>query len=287
MEEEGGNIMIPFDFEYYRPDTVMEAVELFHSLDSMEKEPVYFSGGTEIITMARRGDLYTGAVIDIKHIRECKSIENMNGTITIGSAVSLNSISQSNVFPLLGLTAGRAADHTVRGKLTVGGNICGRIIYREAVLPFLLADSLAVIAGMEGLRTIPINSVFDGKLKLNRGELLVSIITDEAYAAAPFESFKRTRQESIDYPLVTAAALKKDGYIRAAFSGICSFPFRSQKIEEDINKEGISAGERAEIALSHLPASIMSGISGSAPYRAFVFKNVLTAIIKKLEVEQL
>ena len=53
------------------------------------------------------------------------------------------------------------ADHTARGKITLGGNICAQIFYREAVLPFLLADSEVIIAGPKGMKVAAINQVFD------------------------------------------------------------------------------------------------------------------------------
>jgi xanthine dehydrogenase molybdenum-binding subunit len=62
--------MIEFDFEYYRPSTIEEAVGLYHTLHTSGKMPIYYSGGTEIITLARSGQIMMGAVIDIKGISE-------------------------------------------------------------------------------------------------------------------------------------------------------------------------------------------------------------------------
>ncbi|RST72991.1 hypothetical protein D4T97_013970 [Siminovitchia acidinfaciens] len=58
--------MIPFDFEYYRPDSLDGAIELFHTLD--DKKTEIFCGGTEFITFARNNQLTADAVIDIKCI---------------------------------------------------------------------------------------------------------------------------------------------------------------------------------------------------------------------------
>lgn len=59
--------MIPFDFDYYRPDTIDEAVQLFRLLDSQGKSPLYFGGGSEIISMARVHNIHTKAVIDLMY----------------------------------------------------------------------------------------------------------------------------------------------------------------------------------------------------------------------------
>jgi len=50
--------MIPFDFEYYRPKKIKEAIQLFNRLKSSGREPIYYGGGTEIISMARVHNIY-------------------------------------------------------------------------------------------------------------------------------------------------------------------------------------------------------------------------------------
>ena len=62
--------MIPFDFDYYLPNTVEEAVELFQNLDTEGKNPLYYAGGTEIVSFCRRQLIKPAALIDIKGIEE-------------------------------------------------------------------------------------------------------------------------------------------------------------------------------------------------------------------------
>ncbi|MFC4767818.1 FAD binding domain-containing protein [Effusibacillus consociatus] len=275
--------MISFDFEYYKPSSILEAVRLFQQLSLQGKKPIYYSGGTEIITMARLNLLFTKAVIDIKGIPECNALQIRKNQLTIGTALTLTHLSEANVFPLLTETAGRAADHTARNKITLGGNICGSIIYREAVLPFLLSDSEVVLAGTKGIKVMPINSVFIRELQLEKGEFFVQVRTDRSYAELPYVSVKKRKLEKIDYPLVTIAALKKENRIRAAFSGVCAFPFRSLEMEDDLNNENLPLEIRIDRAISHLPAPIIDDIRGSSEYREFVLKNTLFEILETLE----
>ena len=268
--------MIAFDFEYYKPASVHEAVNLFFDLDAQNKAPVYYSGGTEIISLARVNINKTGAVIDIKGIPECNNIEDKNNQIIIGSTLSLSSIAEINIF------IRRAADHTARNKITLGGNICGKLPYRETVLPFLLCNSEVLTAGRNGLRKAPINSVFNEKLNLENGEFLVQIITDKNYMDLPFKTVKRTKQEKVDYPLVSIAALKKDNDIRAAFSGLCGFPFRSSKIGEMLNDKNTDLNSRIDNIMKSLPAPVLNDIQGSREYRKFIAGNVLMDIIKQI-----
>jgi CO/xanthine dehydrogenase FAD-binding subunit len=274
--------MIPFEFEYFHPDTIEEAVNAFEELDRKGKHPIYYSGGTEIISMARRNHLVTGAVIDIKGIPECNVISMDNSSLILGSAVTLTSLSEENLFPLLSEVSKGVADHTIRDKITLGGNICGRIIYREAVLPLLLCDSTVLIAGIKGMRNVPINEAFDKKLNLEKGEFLVQLITDESFLNLPHVSIKKTKQEKIDYPLITVSALKKDQHLRVAFSGVFPYPFRSLMVEEILNDDSLPWPSRIDQAIKSLPEPVMGGLSGSPEYRTFVLKNTLYEIMTEL-----
>jgi CO/xanthine dehydrogenase FAD-binding subunit len=275
--------VIPFEFDYYRVDSIEEALNLFQEIDSQGKEPLYYNGGTEIISMARKNDISANSVIDIKGIPECNEFKLESDKLTIGASVTLTSISEANLFPMLSKLSKGVADHTIQDKITFGGNICGKIIFRETVLAFLLCDSLAVIAGYGGITTVPINQVFKEKLLLGKGEFLVQLITDREYLLLPNIVIKKTKLEEIDYPLLTIAALKVGGWIRVALSGVCSYPFRSDKMEEILNNKGKPLDYRVSTALQYLPAPILDNIEASSGYRSFVLKNTLADVIRELE----
>lgn len=277
--------MIPINFEYYKPDSLDEAVKLYGKLSESNKNPLYYSGGTEIITMARRNDISTKAVIDIKGIPECNVFETRNNQMVIGAAVTLTRISENKSVPVLSKTANFPADHTARNTITVGGNICGRIIYKEAILGHLIADSNVIIYGEKGKRIVPINKAFNQRLQLEKGEFLFQLTTDMIYAKLPYISVKKTKMEKIDYPLIIMAALKKNNNIQIAFSGVCAFPFRSIKMEEDINNKNLSKEKRIEQAINHVPAPIFGNIQGSSEYKKFVLRNLLNYTLEKLEGE--
>jgi aerobic carbon-monoxide dehydrogenase medium subunit len=275
--------VIPFDFDYFKPVSIQETVGVFDAQNVKGKRPVYFCGGTEIITLGRLNIGYTEAVIDIKALKECRVMGLNNENLVIGSAITLTEIEEANLFPLLTKTASEVADRTARNKITLGGNICGRIFYREAVLPFLLADSKVVLAGLKGYRVMPMNEVFIEELKLEKGEFLVQLITDRKYLTAPFFSIKRRRQWYTGYPLVTVASLKIENKIRVAISGLCHFPFRSSDVETALNESGLTHEERVAKAIKALPNNILTDVEGSAEYRIFVLKHTLLDMMAEIE----
>ncbi|MDP4161963.1 MAG: FAD binding domain-containing protein [Bacillota bacterium] len=275
--------MIPFDFDYFRPKTLQEALQIFREQMAMGKKPYYFSGGTELITLGRVQLAKADAVIDLKKINEVRACRIDGDHIVLGSCLALTEVEESNLFPLLTKTASEIADHTSRNKITLGGNIRGGIHYREAVLPFLLADSTAVIVSAKGVTFKKMSEVFQGSLRLENDELLVQLITERKWASLPFVHVKRRRQWETGYPLVTVAALMSDNGIRVAVSGLCAFPFRSEKMENGLNSKGTGIEERIKMALDGIPATVLSDVEGSAEYRMFVLGNVLRDLVSELE----
>ncbi len=274
--------MIAYDFEYYRPDTLKQATDLFIKLNNESKSPIYYSGGTEFISMARMNNIFTKAVIDIKTIPECNILTKENRKVFIGSAVTLTQINESNIFPLLAKTASRIADHTIQDKVTLGGNICGTIIYRSAVLPLLLTDCTIMTYGPDGAKTHDIHNIFNERMLLGNGEFVVQAVINEDYVTMPYSHAKITKQEKIDYPLIESAAIRKNNEIRIAFSALCGFPFRSVKVEQVLNNKSFSPEDRLSKILCSLPGDILSDISGSAEYRRFVLGNVIQDTLERL-----
>ncbi|QDS34156.1 FAD binding domain-containing protein [Brevibacillus brevis] len=275
--------MIPFDFDYYQPASIQKAVEWFQLLHKRGKNPMYYAGGTEIITWARTNSIHPGAVIDLKAIPECHVMEIQNDKLVIGACVSLSALSTANLFPLLSETAQGVADQTARNKITLGGNIAGKIHFREAVLPLLLANSKVIIAGIQGVKEASIHQVFTQQLRLEPDEFLVQTVTDRSYLSSPYVHYKKRQIGKIGYPLVTIAALKKNNRIHTAYSGVCSFPFRSFEIEQVFNESSIPLAVRIEQAMSKLPAPVITNAEGSAAYRKFVLKQTMADAIQTLE----
>ncbi len=275
--------MIPFDFEYYKPETVEEAVQIYFDLNSKGKKPLYYGGGTEIISMARAFNIYTGAVIDIKGIPECNVQELNDNKLIIGSAVTLTQIAEANLFPVLSLTVQRIADHTIQDKITLGGNIAGTIIYRESVLPLLISGSEVTIADLNGLKQVPLMDILEKRIKLSSGDFIVNAAIDSHFLSLPYVHSKRTKSDKIDYPLITLAALKDNNRINIAFSGVCSYPFRSLIIEDYLNDTNLPNNIRVNNVINNIPDLVLSDLTGSAEYRKFVLQKMLMEVLSKLE----
>ena len=275
--------MIPFNFEYFKPKNFQEAFEQYFIYKNQDKKPFYISGGTELITLGRLNIVHTNGVIDLKGIPDYSFMFFHEQYLYIGGGTPLTIIEDANLFPLLSQTVSEIADRTARNKITIAGNICAQIFYREAVLPLLISDCHIGIAGAEGIIYHPINNIFNKEIQLHEGQYVFSILIGKTYTTLPFVSIKRRRQGDNGYPLVTVAAIKKDQDIRLSISGLCSFPFRSHEMEKELNTKTLPVEERVNKALEFIPGAVLNDVEGSAEYRIFVLKNTLIDIIKELE----
>ena len=275
--------MIAFNFSYYRPVTLKEAVEIWSDLKKQGKTSVYYSGGSEIITMCRTGSIKPDAVIDIKNIAECKGIYKDENYLHIGSVCTLNEISKSKLFPLLGLCCGRIADHTNQCRITLGGNLSGTIMYRETSLALLVSDALISVYGTGGERTVPFCSVFNERMLLSPGEMITRVSVPLWALSLRYTHIKKTTNEKIDYPLLSLGGLVKDDKLRIAFSGLFAYPFRCEKLEEVLNDKKESPYNRAITASSLIRNSVLDNTDASKEYRLFVFENTIQEVLEAVE----
>lgn len=278
--------MIAFDFAYYQPTTVQEAVKYYQQAVKVNKKVMYYSGGTEFITFARKGNIHADVIIDIKSIPECNFLEVTNDVFSIGAAVSLNKIAETKVYPLLGEVAKGIADHTSRNKITIGGNINSHLMYKEMMLPLLLTDTTLEVYGHKGLRSVPLSEAYNEKINLADGELLTKINIPIAQIAASYVFIKRTKLSKVGYPVASIAAIMKEGRLQVAMSGVCPYPFRSQKLEKILNESTETQEARVEHALTELPTELIEDVNGSTAYRQFLIKQILKEIYEVLEREK-
>jgi CO/xanthine dehydrogenase FAD-binding subunit len=276
-------MMIPIDFSYCRPDTLEEAAQTHAQLLKDGFSPVFYGGGSEIITMSRSGSISPGAVIDIKSIPECNVMEMDKEYLAIGAANSLYRIKESKLFEPLGTTCGRISDHTNQCRITLGGNLCGTIQYRECCLALMLCETRLVLCGPRGIRTAAMKDVFDGRMRLGESEFIVQAHIPASVLQTKYFHIKKTAQEKLDYPLLSILALIQDGKLRVAISGICKFPFCSEQLDQVLNNRSDPISNRVQAIPSLLPGVVKTDSEASANFRTFVLKKTLCNLLKEFE----
>ena len=273
--------MIAADITYLRPDTAEEAVDAW----SRHEGARYLAGGTEITTAARRtAALDLRACIDVKRIAEANVHEICGDRLCLGAALSLSDVAAGDAFPLLNAVLRGIADHSVRNRLTLGGNVAGLLPYREAVLPLLLADAAVrtIAPAKEGAQAIrrerKLRAIFDKRLILSPGELVLSFCVPIEAPEWPWSHHRKTRTSSVDYPLATTAMVHDGTAIRLAVAGTHPYPVRSDAADAALSKDGVAALPAVLAAFGPLRADSRA----SAEYRVALLKNIIRASLEEL-----
>lgn len=254
----GGRQVIDFDFSYFQPKTIEEAYEMYKLNSNKGKKVMYFNGGTEFISRARHNEVDVDLLIDIKYIPECRTYKLEDGELCIGASVTLSELSDQKLFPLLSTVVSGIATRTARNKITVGGNMCSDLPYKEACLPFLLAESTLVIATEKGVVKRPMRELFE----IKDSEFIVQIITNEQMTKQRFTYAKRTRQSHVNYPIVTMTTMEIDNSLSVAVSGLCDVPIHTDDVQ----------GSEVALGTSEI---ILDDELATKEYRQFVFTSLL------------
>lgn len=263
--------MIDFDFIYLQPKSVEEALQAYTSHSDKGESIMYFGGGTEFISRSRRGEVDVDVVIDIKHIPDCQTYKLEDEKLFIGSGITLSTLTDKDLFPLLSSVSRGIATKTARNKITVGGNLCSNLPYKEAYLPFLLAGSTVVIASEKGLINRPIEEL----IGIQKDEFLVQIITDEKMTKRPFSYFKRTRQSRVNYPVLTMATMEVNRHLHMAVGGLCDVPVHFDIVQSRTWQEAFEKNKKL------IPKPIIDDELASREYREFVFKMLFQRVLNE------
>jgi aerobic carbon-monoxide dehydrogenase medium subunit len=164
---------------YEAPDTAEGAVAL---LSSAPGDARILAGGTDLLVQMRADVVDPGLIVDIKKIKETRSVTEEKGGFRIGAAVTGAELKEhpalKKVWPGVIEAANLIGSTQVQGRATMGGNLCNGSPAADSVPALIAAGAVATIAGPNGRRDLPVEDVMLGprKLALQRGEFIVSFL---------------------------------------------------------------------------------------------------------------
>ena len=273
--------MIAADISYFQADTAEEAVEAWSNCAGAR----YLAGGTELTTSARRTAApEINALVDIKRIPELNIHQIQADQLVLGAALALGDVVEGDAFPFLSAVLRGIADHTVRNRLTLGGNVAGMLPYREAVLPLLLCNASihSILPGQDGAppqrKTRLLSEAFDKRLILEPGELLLSFSVPIDATELEWSHGRKTRTGPVDYPLVTSCMVREGQAFRLAISGAHPYPIHVEDADALLNEKGAAAAAEAITRLGPL----RSDSRASAEYRTALLTQLIGESLEDL-----
>ncbi len=165
--------------QYHAPANVKDAVKLMAGSKGATQ---ILAGGTDLLVRMRSGLAEPDNIIDIKRIKEMKTIAKDGKGFKIGAAVSAAEMNEhaglSKAWPGLVEAAGLIGSTQVQGRATIAGNLCNASPAADSVPAMVAAGAKALIRGPKGTRKVPVERICTapGRTVLKKGELMEAII---------------------------------------------------------------------------------------------------------------
>ena len=165
------------DLRYEAPDTLQAAVALL----AKESGPArILAGGTDVIVQMETDLIEPALLVDIKKIPEVRAIAAEGGGFRVGAAATgmqiMGHAALCKAWPGVLDGVKLIGSIQVRGRASMGGNLCNGSPAADSVPALIAAGAVARIVGPNGTREVPVEQipVGPGKTSLGKGEIIVS-----------------------------------------------------------------------------------------------------------------
>jgi carbon-monoxide dehydrogenase medium subunit len=241
--------MIPAAFEYHRPATVDEALQLLQQLP----EAKLLAGGHSLLPLMKLRVISPPHVIDLGRLQELRGIRDRRERIAIGALATHWEIESSEVIrdrvPLLAEAAARIGDVQVRNAGTIGGSLVHADPAADYPAAVLVLEAEMVARGPRGERIIPAREFFTGVLTsaVGHDEVLTEVRLPVVPAGTGTAYLKFAHPASGFAVVGVAAWVRRGGGrlidVRVGVTGVGPAAYRARGVERAL------AGQAADDAV--------------------------------------
>ncbi len=217
--------MKPVAFEYCRPDTLEEAMELLGEFGS---DASIVSGGLSLGAMLNMRLVRPKALIDVNRIDALCDIKAAeSGTETgamVRQAVALKSSKIADAVPLLARALPYVGHYQTRSRGTLGGSVAHADPSAEIPLSLVTLGGTVMLRSPKGARDVAARKFFQGLLTTDRrADEMVTALVWPARSPRTGYAFQEIAQRHGDFAIVAAAAavtVGEDAKIKALSFGL-------------------------------------------------------------------
>jgi aerobic carbon-monoxide dehydrogenase medium subunit len=277
--------VFPTQFEYHRPGSVQEAVQLLAG----HPDAKVLAGGHSLLPAMKLRLAHPPALIDIGRIAGLRGVKvNGDGSVAIGALTTyqdmLDSTELTQAYPIIAEAANIVGDPQVRARGTLGGSLAHSDPAADFTAVMLALNAQVAVTGSGGQRTIPVDGFFVGLLTTSIGEdeIITEVRLPSTAGKTLGQAYEKHAHPASGYAVVgVAAVLEQSGgtiaSARVAVTGAPEKATRSTAAEQALAGKAASADAIAQAAavaadgLGHLNGDVYA----SAEYRAHLVR-VLT-----------
>jgi carbon-monoxide dehydrogenase medium subunit len=279
--------MFPAPFEYFRPSTLSEAVDL---LARHGEDAKVLAGGHSLLPAMKLKLARPAALIDIGRIKELGTIREHEGRISIGPMVTYDALLSSPLLrkgsPLMAAVASHVGDMQVRNRGTIGGSLVHADPAADYPAAILALDAEMHLCGPKGVRVVHAKDFFVGLLQSAAAPDEIPCDISVPMTARSV-AYVKTEQKASGFALCGVAVIvdAKGGKVSVGVTGVASTAYRAAAVERALAGKKLSDDVTAQAA-RHAADGVdpLSDIHASAEYRAHLAAvNTRKAIAAALE----
>jgi aerobic carbon-monoxide dehydrogenase medium subunit len=234
--------MIPAQFDYARPNTIDEALNLL----AQSEDARILAGGHSLIPAMKLRLTQPPLLIDIGRIKDLAYVREENGQIRIGATTTHYQIESSDLLkkigPLLPECASHIGDLQVRNKGTIGGSLAHADPAADWPAAIIALNAELVAVSKNGERTIKADEFFIDLLTtaLQPGEILREIRINKTNGRNG-QAYAKMAHPASGFAVVGVAAnLSLNGGSECkrasiGITGVSAKAYRAIGVEQDLN----------------------------------------------------
>ena len=262
-------------FDYYRPETVAEALDLLASVEGARP----LAGGHSLLPAMKLRVANPAAIVDLTRIEGLDQISRDGDSITIGALTKHAAVAASEVVQtdcaILSDAAAHIGDPQVRNRGTIGGSVAHADPAADYPTVLTALGATITVTGKAGERTIAADDFFVDLFTAahEEGELVTSVEVP-VLTAGQRGAYLKHRHPASSYAVVGVAAVVTvdDGQCtaaRIAVGGVTGKPERAEAAEAALVGEAPSEANIVQAA-SQVPdalANPLGDIYASGEFR--------------------
>jgi 2-furoyl-CoA dehydrogenase FAD binding subunit len=279
--------MKPAAFDYYRPDSVAQTVEL---LSELRDSGALLAGGMTLGPMLNLRMVRPQAVIDISRMDALRAIALNSNLVVTGSAVIQREALESDLVrravPLLALALPFVGHFQTRNRGTLGGSVAHADPSAEIPLCLVVTGGSVVLRSRRRERRVKAESFFVGALTTGRqpDEIIVALEWPRAPAGAG-HAFEEISQRHGDFAIAAAACqLCIDHADRITALSLGLGGVESRPVAVDVKSFlGQPVRELALALADHAAASVdpIEDHSASAEFRVALARTLVKRVVER------
>ena len=284
--------MLPSRFEYHRPESLEEALQL---LAEHGDEAKVLAGGQSLIPVMKLRLAAPAHLIDIGRLG-MDSIAEADGHLAIGALARHRDLERSDLlkarYPVMAAAAPLISDPIVRNLGTIGGSLCHADPAGDWGSVMLALQASVVLRSGRGERELPISEFLEDTFTtaLEPDEILTEVRVPQPAGSSGGTYLKMERKVG-DFATVAAALhlSLSDGTIERAGIGLTAVGSKNlQATDAEASLAGAEPTEAAFAEAGRLAAEASSPVTdvrGSAEYKrhivdVYVRRGLATALEK-------